>query len=63
MNATRGIDQDLELDVLGLQSLSSPTGLLDAQMAGLGGKTCVVTLLGCCKTCTNRSLCHDTVLS
>jgi hypothetical protein len=55
IDMTHGIDQDLELDVTGLQSLSSPSGQ-NAELGQLGGhgghgaNTCFITVT-CCQTC------------
>jgi len=39
-------DSDLEVDVLALQSLSSPSDLTENELAGMGGgNTCAVTLI------------------
>ncbi len=56
---TREIDRDLEVDVLALQALSSPSELLDAELAALGCKTCGLAsvVFGCCN---NRSNCVGT---
>ena len=52
IDMTHGIDQDLELDVTGLQSLSSPSGLNAelGQLGGHGANTCFITVT-CCQTC------------
>ena len=60
---TREIDQDLEVDVLGLQSLSSPSGLLGSELAelgGHGGNTCFAVTVTCCQTCHN-TVCNKTI--
>jgi len=62
---TREIDQDLEVDVLGLQSLSSPSGLLGSDLAELGGhggggNTCAIVTVTCCQTC-NNTVCNKTI--
>jgi hypothetical protein len=39
-------DSDLEVDVLALQSLSSPSDLMESDIPGLGGAvTCLATLV------------------
>jgi len=39
-------DSDLEVDVLALQSLSSPSDLMEADLPALGGvNTCLATLV------------------
>lgn len=46
----RETDRDLEVDVLALQALSSPSELLGTELAALGGNTCagVSGVVGCC---------------
>jgi hypothetical protein len=48
INVTRQIDQELEVDVLALQALSSPSQLLSAELGALGG-TCDFGTV-CCGT-------------
>ena len=38
-------DSDLEVDVLALQSLSSPSDLMASDIPGLGAATCLATLV------------------
>ena len=66
IDMTHGSDQDLELDVTGLQSLSSPSGQ-NAELGQLGGhgghggaNTCFITVT-CCQTC-GVTVCVGTAL-
>lgn len=52
-------NQNLEVDVLALQALSSPSELLAAEHAAAGGQTCAITVT-CCRTCVN-TICRDTI--
>lgn len=55
----REIDRELEVDVLALQALSSPS--LRAELGALGGETCAVITVTCCNTCGQQTVCQDTV--
>jgi len=62
-------DSELEVDVLALQSLSSPSEL-GSELAGFGGATCaftaacvLVTVQGCCQTINcNNTVCVVTAV-